>query len=114
MAWLRPFTDFKEYPTLWSSNIASGDFLLLRQGYAIPQRETEWSAGPRVFHQLFTASVMPIPKDRHAGFRKLYEDNRQVSDYFMQKYARELLGFAVRSGGKGKPVLVDVVPNRSY
>lgn len=93
-----------EYPTLWSSEIHKGDFLIIRQGYAIPWKETEWSTvGPTFSMFLWAAAGRRPPK----GAEEDWEKNKDHLFYLQSKMGKEFLGIAMSSASKGRPVTVD-------
>ncbi len=94
----------EEYPTLWSSEIHKGDFLILRQGYAIPWKETEWSTvGPTFSTFLWAVAGRCPPK----GAEEDWEKNKDLLFYLRSKLDKEFLGIAMSSASKGRPVAVD-------
>jgi hypothetical protein len=99
----------KEYPTLWSSPVWSGDILMLRQGFAIPVADTEWKYKACTWQKmLYYTMYGSVPKSVVTTLIDEWEKSRELNVYFMNKYNAELLGVAMWSAKGGSPVLVEV------
>ena len=83
----------KQYPTLWSSEVWEGDLMVLRSGFAIPIRETEWSTLQSPLGYAFW--WFALDESQREAANQAMEDNKELMLYQMKKLSREYLGFAV-------------------